>query len=488
VIAPTGRTTPDSGTASRGADATSDGVLSEVGTVAEDGPGGSEHRFVPFPAPADALYETVPAANYQPALDQYPEPEEHDSGSAADQCEPVTPLAPLSVAGDRSAVVAAAVSAPSVSTDGPRPSGSLRRRPAVRLLMIGLLALALGATAVGANLLDPVDATSVVAEPADSSGEDSFTPPPTPGDGASEPTPPAGGGSVPGTDGGALPEDVRVSGDTGGLYGGTGADACSAASMARFLDDHPDRAAAWARAQGIEPSDIRSFLKSLTPVVLRTDTAVTNHGFRDGRANAYQATLQAGTAVMVDEYGVPRVRCACGNPLDGPGSRDQIRYTGVTWSELGRRAVTVIGAAPAVVEQFVVLVVQEDATVVVDRLPGTDGDHDEPATPEVVEAALDFSVEDPANAAESGEDAVEDGSAGSGEEPATDGSAGSGGESATDGSAGTRDQAATDGSAGTGDQPATDGAVGTGDQPATDGSTGTGEEAAAGDSAGSGGS
>ena len=273
----------------------------------------------------------------------------------------------------------------------------------MRLILVGLLALALGAVAVGANLLDPVDATSVVAEPADSAGDDPFTPPPTPGGAASEPTPPAGGGSAPDTEGGAPTEDVPVSGDTEGLYGGTGAEACSAASMATFFDDHPDRAAAWARAQGIEPSDIRSFLSSLTPVVLRTDTAVTNHGFRDGRANAYQAVLQAGTAVMVDEYGVPRVRCACGNPLDGPGSRDEVRYTGETWSELGRRPVTVIEAAPDVVEQFVVLVVQQDTTVVVDRPPGTDGDHDEPAAPEVVEAALEFSGEEPANA-ESGEE------------------------------------------------------------------------------------
>jgi hypothetical protein len=56
----------------------------------------------------------------------------------------------------------------------------------------------------------------------------------------------------------------------------------------------------------------------LTAVRLRFDTRVTNHGFRDGEANAFQSILQAGTAVMVDDQGIPRVKCNCGNPLAEP--------------------------------------------------------------------------------------------------------------------------------------------------------------------------
>ena len=260
-----------------------------------------------------------------------------------------------------------------------------------------------------------------------------------------------------------------------GLYGGTGADACSAASMATFFDAHPDRAAAWARAQGIEPSDIRSFLQSLTPVVLRTDTAVTNHGFRDGRANAYQAVLQAGTAVMVDEYGVPRVRCACGNPLDVPEARDEVRYTGETWSELGTdpsRSSNPHRSSSSTSSSWV----QQDTTVVVERLPGTDGDHDAPAAPEVVEAALEFSGEDPANAE-------------SGEEPARTGRPGPATRRRPADPWGrvrslrrtrhrVREEPRTDGSTGTGDQAATDGSIGPGREPATDGSTGPGRSPA----------
>ena len=126
---------------------------------------------------------------------------------------------------------------------------------------------------------------------------------------------------------------MAVGGATLGLYGGTRSQVCNTEVMATFFDAHPDRAAAWARAQGIAVSQIRPFLRSLTPVVLRTDTAVTNHGFRNGTANAYQAVLQSGTAVLVDEHGVPRVRCACGNPLDQPTARGHIRFTGQPWPE-----------------------------------------------------------------------------------------------------------------------------------------------------------
>ena len=68
------------------------------------------------------------------------------------------------------------------------------------------------------------------------------------------------------------------------------------------------------------PGSVPAFLRGLTPVVLRADTRVTNHGFRDGSATSFQSVLQAGTAVLVDDHGAPRVRCACGNPLKAPNN------------------------------------------------------------------------------------------------------------------------------------------------------------------------
>jgi uncharacterized protein DUF6777 len=76
----------------------------------------------------------------------------------------------------------------------------------------------------------------------------------------------------------------------------------------------PDKAAAWAGVEGITPADIPRYVVELTPVTLRSDPAVTNHGFANGTPTTLRSVLQVGTAVLVDKFGVPRVRCMCGNP------------------------------------------------------------------------------------------------------------------------------------------------------------------------------
>src|SRR2546429_115073 len=74
-----------------------------------------------------------------------------------------------------------------------------------------------------------------------------------------------------------------------------------------------------ASVEGIEPNDIATYVASLTPVILTSDTLVTNHGYANGHATTLRSVLQAGTAVMVDNTGVPRVKCNCGNPLTPAG-------------------------------------------------------------------------------------------------------------------------------------------------------------------------
>jgi hypothetical protein len=106
-----------------------------------------------------------------------------------------------------------------------------------------------------------------------------------------------------------------------GLYGGTLDTAvCDAAQLVAFLTDPANgaQAGAWAEVQGITPAEIPSFVAGLTPVRLRLDTRVTNHGFDGSRATPFQSVLQAGTAVLVDDRGVPRAKCFCGNPLAEP--------------------------------------------------------------------------------------------------------------------------------------------------------------------------
>jgi hypothetical protein len=104
-----------------------------------------------------------------------------------------------------------------------------------------------------------------------------------------------------------------------GLYGGTlDQSSCDPERLISFLQANPDKAGAWAGVEGIRPSEIPAYIRGLTPVVLRLDTRVTNHGYHNGRATAHQSVLQAGTAVLVDRFGIPRARCACGNPLLPP--------------------------------------------------------------------------------------------------------------------------------------------------------------------------
>ncbi len=127
---------------------------------------------------------------------------------------------------------------------------------------------------------------------------------------------------------------IGISGDTAGLYGGSlNEGVCDRDQIAKFLAQNPAKAAAWAKVHKIKPADIPKFLATLTPVQLRTDTKVTNHGFESGEATSRQTVLQAGTSVLVDRQGVPRVRCFCGNPLIAPELSNDPRYTGTKWAD-----------------------------------------------------------------------------------------------------------------------------------------------------------
>lgn len=163
----------------------------------------------------------------------------------------------------------------------------------------------------GEVLLEPVNVPTV--DPfTDSAGTGTETPPTVtlPDIPLPTTTAPMGDGQV------ALP---AVNGNTPGLYGGTrNAAECNQQSMISFLESHPDKAAAWAGVQGIQVSEIRTYIEGLTPVVLTRDTRVTNHGFRNGQAYAHPSVLQRGHAVLVDQWGVPRAKCSCGNPLTPP--------------------------------------------------------------------------------------------------------------------------------------------------------------------------
>lgn len=84
--------------------------------------------------------------------------------------------------------------------------------------------------------------------------------------------------------------------------------------IAAFADD-PDAATAFAAVHDIEPVGIGEYLGGLRAGYLIDDLAVVNHRYAGGSAQPFDTVLAAGTAVLVDDAGVPRVRCRCANPL-----------------------------------------------------------------------------------------------------------------------------------------------------------------------------
>ncbi|MFJ4525873.1 DUF6777 domain-containing protein [Streptomyces sp. NPDC088810] len=138
-----------------------------------------------------------------------------------------------------------------------------------------------------------------------------------------------------------------LSGATPGLYRGSPRVAgCDVERHIRRLTADEAKADVFAGVAGVTRAALPGYLRGLTPVVLGADTRVTNHAYRAREASRYQAVLQAGTAVLVDNRGVPRVRCACGNPLDEPApTRGGAGARGTPWA--GYRPNQVIVVAPA---------------------------------------------------------------------------------------------------------------------------------------------
>ena len=158
-----------------------------------------------------------------------------------------------------------------------------------------------------------------------------------------------------------LPEDpvetaetvvATVSGAAPGLYGGTEIlNTCDKEALIAFMLDNLDKAAAWAGVQEIDVDDIPEFVRSLTDVILQVDTRVTNHGFRDGIANPINSVLQAGTAVLVDAFGIPRVRCFCGNPLQPAVELSvDVSVQGTAWPGFDLGNTVVVQAIEEVIE------------------------------------------------------------------------------------------------------------------------------------------
>ncbi|MFR0360721.1 DUF6777 domain-containing protein [Streptomyces sp. MCC20] len=185
---------------------------------------------------------------------------------------------------------------------------------------------------------------------------------------------------------GAGPQPVRGSlqqGDTPGLYGGTRrATICDVKRLEAYLTDPANRrkAQAWAGALDIAAAGIPEYLDRLTPVLLRHDTLVVNHDYKKGKATPFTSLLQSGIAVLVDERGIPAVKCSCGNPLRpfaGDTHRISVRFSGGNkkWRGYERSSVVAVRPAPRRMERLALVDVHDPGRGI-DRPVGTAGARD----------------------------------------------------------------------------------------------------------------
>ncbi|MDG9717971.1 DUF6777 domain-containing protein [Streptomyces sp. DH24] len=223
----------------------------------------------------------------------------------------------------------------------------------------------------------------------ESTAKDDSAPPVTPSPTTQSPS----ANAVRGVDGGAP-----------GLYGGTrNVASCDVEKQIKALAADPAKNRAFASVARVAPSGVPAHLRSLTPVQLRMDTRVTNHGYRDGAATSYQAVLQAGTAVLIDDRGEPRVRCACGNPLTAPVAQQGTpRRTGDSWPSYDPAGVVAVSPAKQPVKSFVVYDPEEGTWFT--RAKGDTGGKDRETEPPADRPTPSASVTTPSTPAEPDEE------------------------------------------------------------------------------------
>ncbi|WP_328307368.1 hypothetical protein OG432_02865 [Streptomyces sp. NBC_00442] len=240
---------------------------------------------------------------------------------------------------------------------------------AVAVLSVGAFAAGCGGGANGADSRQDLTLQPIAAQ-----GPDPFTQ--STAESTATPTPATPPGSGRGNPTAGLSPARTVSGSTPGLYGGTQSVAsCDVEKQIRFLGGDRAKNRAFADAAGIGPGSVAGFLRDLTPVVLRADTRVTNHGFRDGSATSFQSVLQAGTAVLVDDHGAPRVRCACGNPLKPPNAHQgNWNDKGKPWPGYRGDRVIVVRPTTVVVNNLIIVNIVNNTWI--ERQTGDDGQRD----------------------------------------------------------------------------------------------------------------
>lgn len=191
---------------------------------------------------------------------------------------------------------------------------------------------------------------------------------------------------------------VSLRGTAPGVFGGTRDEmTCDPDLLVTALEQRPAEADAWAEVLDIEVEEIAEYVATMTAVNLTVDTRVTNHGFVEGEAIPRQSVLQVGTAVLVDEFGAPRVRCSSGSPLLAPEAVEgTTAYRGAAWDTFDPATTAAMAPAPEPVVEFEVLDVSSGDIFV--RPVGSSGAIDRPLLPGEILAVGAFTFGDLAGA------------------------------------------------------------------------------------------
>ena len=190
-------------------------------------------------------------------------------------------------------------------------------------------------------------------------------------------------------------DHTAVSGATEGIYRGVkGSPGCDRNGLTTFFRNTPPVATTWIQAASddptlapddglktVTPQTLPTYIAGLTPVLLRADTRVTEFTDTAGVASARQAVLQAGTAVLVDATGLPRVRCAGGSPLASPDAHAPTAITaGAPWPGYALNSAVTMTAAPSALRAFGLT--DASGTTIFRRPVGSTGRQDVEQTPQ----------------------------------------------------------------------------------------------------------
>jgi serine/threonine-protein kinase len=190
-------------------------------------------------------------------------------------------------------------------------------------------------------------------------------------------------------------DHTAVSGSTEGIYRGVkGSSACDRNGLTTFFRNAQPVGSTWIEAAAgdptlspdddlktVTPQTLPTYIAGLTPVLLRADTRVTEFTDTAGVASARQAVLQAGTAVLVDAMGLPRVRCAGGSPLASPDANAPTATTaGAPWSGYALSGAVTMAAAPSTLRAFGLA--DASGTTIFRRPVGSTGKQDVDQTPQ----------------------------------------------------------------------------------------------------------